>query len=200
MTDCGCDGGSAHEGGMVTEDSGAAAFGPFPRPDGPTPWPPPNWRCLRRRGISGRYSGSADQTTVLRTERLELRLDIDTRDSPDSPVMNKVSGDQFVRNFRPFPPGFGPELYSHSWIVDNPAVAWARCSATITGDARDFSGSRPPTTVRIVVTWGLGAPTTATVTFSGGVTGTYSGMTFVSGSFRPSNSRWTTATAPMRLR
>ncbi len=169
---------------MVTEDSGAAAFGPFPRPDGPTPWPPPNWRCLRRRGISGRYSGSADQTTVLRTERLELRLDIDTRDSPDSPVMNKVSGDQFVRNFRPFPPGFGPELYSHSWIVDNPAVAWARCSATITGDVRYFSGSRPPTTVRIVVTWGLGAPTTATVTFSGGVTGTYSGMTFVSDSFR----------------
>src|SRR3954454_19003146 len=184
MTDCGCNDGSADEGDMVTDDAGVAAGGVIRRPDRPLPWPPPNWRCLRRTGISGRYSGDAVQTTILRTERLELRLDIDMRYSADSPVMNKISGDHFVRNFHPFPPGFGPEIYSHSWIVDDPVVAWARCSATITGDVRYFSGNRPPTTVQIVVTWALGSPTTATVTFSGGVTATYSGMAFVSDSFR----------------
>ena len=130
-------------GGMATDVAAVAAGGLIPSPDRPVPWPPPDWRCLRWKGISGRYSGSADLATILRIERLELRLDIDTRNSADSPVMNKVSGDHFVQNFRPFPPGFGPELYSHSWIVDNPVVAWARCSATITGDVRYFSGGRP---------------------------------------------------------
>ena len=109
---------------------------------------------------------------------------MDTRYSVDSPVMNKVSGDHFIRIFRPFPPGFGPEVYSHSWIVDNPVVTWTRCSATITGNVRFFSGSRPATTVQIVVNWSLGAPTTATVTFSGGVTDVYVGMTFEGDSFR----------------
>lgn len=179
MCACGCNEGSEPHGSMAGDDTGVAAGGLFPRP-----WPPHNWRCLRWTGISGRYSGSLDLTTILRSERLDLRLDIDTRYSTNSPVMNKVSGDQFVRNFRPFPPGFGPEVYSHSWIVDAPVVSWTRCSATITGDVRYFSGSRPPTTIQIVVSWSLGGPTTATVTFGGGVTGTYSGMTFISDSFR----------------
>ena len=59
--------------------------------------------------------------------------------------MNKVSGDHFTRTFRPFPPGSGAEVYGHSWIVDEPAVTWAPCSATITGDVRFFTGSRPAT-------------------------------------------------------
>jgi hypothetical protein len=150
----------------------------------PVPWPPIGWRCMRRTGISGRYTGTAILSTILRSERLELRLDVDTRYTADSPVMNKVSGDHFTRVFRPIPPGFGPEVYSHSWIVDSPVVTWARCSATVTGDVRFFSGSRPATTVQIVVNWRLGTPTTATVTFSGGVTDAYVGMTFDSGSFR----------------
>lgn len=192
MGGCGC-GGGAGEAGGAGAGVGAELFPRpdrpdlperFPLPDLPFPWPPPHWRCLRRTGISGRYTGSADQTLVIRTERLELRIDVDQRYSSDSPVMDKVSGDHFVRSFRPFPPGFGPELYSHSWVVDSPVVTWARCSATITGDVRFFSGSRPPTTVTIVVGWGHGVPTTASVTFSGGVTSTFTGMTFAGDAFR----------------
>lgn len=157
-------------------------IGPLPGPIGPIDWPI-DFRCLRFTGISGRYSGTSATSTILRSERLELRIDVDTRYSADSPVMDKVSGDHFTRVLRPFPPGFGPEVYRHSWIVDDPTVTLTRCSATITGTVRYFSGSRPATTVEIVVRWRLGAPTTATATFSGGVNETFT-TTFVGDSFR----------------
>ena len=95
--------GSADEGGMVTDVAAVAAGDLIPRPDRPVPWPPPDWRCRRWRGISGRYSGSSDLTTILRTERLELRLDVDSRYSADSPVMNKVSGDHFTQHLPAVP-------------------------------------------------------------------------------------------------
>ncbi len=147
------------------------------------PNPPFDLRCLRSTGISGRYTGSSVSATSLRSTRLELRLDVDSRYSGDSPVMDKVSGDHFTRTIRPFPPGAGAEVYSHSWIVDQPEVTFERCSATITGDVRFFSGARPATTVRIVVGW-RGGPTTAAVTFSGGVNETYPALVFVSDAFR----------------
>lgn len=147
------------------------------------PGQPFDLRCLRSTGISGRYSGSSVSSTNLRSVRLELRLDVDTRYSADSPVMNKVSGDHFTRTSRPFPPGAGAEVYSHSWIVDDPAVTFERCNATITGDVHFFSGSRPATTVRIVVDWQSGT-TTAAATFSGGVSETYPVLVFVSDAFR----------------
>lgn len=123
-------------------------------------------------------------SSILRADRLDLRIDVDRRYSADSPVMNKVSGDHFARTFTPLPPHLGPEIYSHSWIVDNPVVTWARCSATVTGDVRFFSGSRPATSVEIVVRWSLGHPTTAAVTFHGGVNDTFAAMMFVSDAFR----------------
>ena len=147
------------------------------------PGQPFDLRCQRSTGISGRYSGSSVSSTNLRSVRLELRLDVDTRYSADSPVMNKVSGDHFTRTSRPFSPGAGAEVYSHSWIVDDPAVTFERCNATITGDVRFFSGSRPATTVRIVVDWQSGT-TTAAATFSGGVSETYPVLVFVSDAFR----------------
>lgn len=156
---------------------------PLPAPTGPIDRPF-DLRCVRLAGISGRYSGTSAGSTILRRERLELRIDVDTRYSPDSPVMDKISGDHFTQTFRPSPPDLRPEVYSHSWIVDDPTVAWGRCSATITGAVRYFSGTRPATTVRIVVRWGQGGPTTATVTFSGGVNKTFTDAAFVSDSFR----------------
>lgn len=147
------------------------------------PGQPFDLRCQRSTGISGRYSGSSVSSTSLRSVRLELRLDVDTRYSADSPVMNKVSGDHFTRTSRPFPPDAGAEVYSHSWIVDDPAVTFERCNATITGDVRFFSGARPATTVRIVVDWQSGT-TTAAATFSGGVSETYPVLVFVSDAFR----------------
>src|SRR3954464_7086789 len=99
MCACGYSEGSEPQGPMASDDAGVAAGGLFPWPDRPVPWPPPSWRCLRWTGISGRYSGSLALATVLTTERLDLRLDIDTRYSANSPVMDKVSGDHFVRNF-----------------------------------------------------------------------------------------------------
>src|SRR5215813_8279823 len=144
MNDYGNDGPDSGRSDVGETPGEAGAVG---RPPQPVPWPPVDWRCLRWTGISGRYSGTANPSTILLSERLELRLDVDTRYSATSPVMNKVSGDHFTRTFRPNPPGFGPEVYSYSWIVDTPVVTWARCSATITGNVRFFSGSRPPTTV-----------------------------------------------------
>lgn len=160
-----------------------APIEPLPGPVGPIDRPF-DFRCRRFTGISGTYSGTSAGPTILRRERLALRIDVDTRYSPDSPVLDKVSGDHFTQAFQPFPPGSRSEVYSHSWIVDDPVVTWARCSATITGAVRYFSGTRPATTVRIVVRWGQGGPTTATVTLSGGVNQTFTDATFVSDSFR----------------
>jgi len=51
MSDNGCGQASAHDGGMANDDAGVAASGPIPWLDRPVPWPPPDWRCLRWRGI-----------------------------------------------------------------------------------------------------------------------------------------------------
>ncbi len=143
-----------------------------------------DWRCLRRTAISGRYSGNSSTSTLLRSERLELRLDVDPRYSTDSPVLNKVSGDHFRTTMVLWPARRGgTDVYSHSWIVDSPSVTWSRCSAVITGTVRFFSGSTPATTVRIVVSWRTWSATTATVTFSGGVNQSYT-TTYVGDSFR----------------
>ena len=200
--DCGCTGSGVYGASGDFPLPFPPQPGPIPGPDdGPLPFPipldPNRWRpverldpnrlelirCIRRTGISGRYSGSSG-AAFLGNERLELRIDVDMRYSADSPVMNKVSGDHFTSSFVLAPHLRRTSVYSHSWIVDNPTVAWSRCNAVITGAVRFFSGTRPATTVRIVVSWSTWGPTVADVTFSGGVTRTFSGMSFVSDSFR----------------
>jgi hypothetical protein len=163
--DCGC------------SDATPALDRPIPMPDPypgplPDPWPqplpqplpqpgpfdprrplPPEFpidiRCFRRTGISGRYSGYAAISLTKLAKRLELRLDVDTRYSADSPVMNKVSGDFFTS--RIIWPG-RTETYLSSWVVDHPVVSWTRCKAVITGRVRFYSGTTPATDVRIEVT------------------------------------------------
>ncbi len=195
--DCGC------------SDATPALDRPIPMPDPypgplPNPWPqplpqplpqpgpfdprrplPPEFpidiRCFRRTGISGRYSGYAAISLTKLAKRLELRLDVDTRYSADSPVMNKVSGDFFTS--RIIWPG-RTETYLSSWVVDNPVVSWTRCKAIITGRVRFYSGTTPATDVRIEVTWSLWGPTKAAVTFTGGMSATYPALDYVSDSFR----------------
>ena len=201
MSDCGCNDATPYDLDRPVPFP-LPEPGPFPGPDdGPIRWPLPqprpldptipfkpvepdrilDWRCFRRTAISGRYSGGATGlTNVLRAESIELRIDVDARYSADSPVMNRVSGDHFMRRLWPFP---SSTTYSHSWIVDNPSVSWGRCSAVIAGAVRFFSGSRPATNVRIVVSWSTWGTTTAAVTFSGGVNQTYA-TTYQSDSFR----------------
>jgi len=161
--------------------------GPFP---GPIPWPipgpipdrpfpipfPPDWfRCLRLGPVSGRYQGEMCKPYPGRY-KLDLRVDIDLR-YPNSPVMNRISGDiyQLYRFGLPGRLGFSWSVYRESWIVDNPVVTWSRCKVTITGDVRYWKGIHLNTTVRIEIPWSTFSPVgPADVTFSvvGGVSST----------------------------
>ena len=70
-----------------------------PSPDAPftppVPFPHDWWRCWRRQGVSGRYSGAQAQTNFFGSS-MELRVDVDTRYSTSSPVMDRLSGDMYV--------------------------------------------------------------------------------------------------------
>lgn len=168
-------------------------IGPHPIPDRPIEprpipdWPPDFFRCLRARGISGRYGGFQGGGPFVVSRRLDLRIDVDLRHNSNSPVMNRVSGDHFRRGlvFVPGRPLRFSETYVESWIVDNPVVRWQRCRAIITGDVRYYRGVHPATTVRIEVPWSWGAIGDAVVTFTtAGVAGAPYTCGYVSDAFR----------------
>jgi hypothetical protein len=147
---------------------------PAPEPPSRTQFPPPDWQSFRRAGISGRYQGTKAGSSVV-VDILDLRLDVDPRYSPDSPVLNKVSGDFYTQRLGGATAALLPRrIYVESWIVDNPVVVWSRARAEITGTVRFWRGNHPATTVKITVPWFGGAIQPATVEFnSGATTATY---------------------------
>ncbi len=168
----------------LSEEESLAAVQPIqPIPVRPIPIDPDWWRCLRLGGISGRYDGTNGKSGSA-ARALDLRIDIDRRYA-NSPVMNKVSGDFYkIQSIAlpvpvpvpgpvpaPSPGPVGPilplkwRIYQESWIVDNPTVVWSRCKAVITGSVRYWKGIHLATSVEIVVTWSMGSPTVASVTF-----------------------------------
>lgn len=156
---------------------------------GQLPFPPPSdwWRCFRIGPVSGRYRGLLMTAT---SSELECRVDIDPR-SATSPVTDRISGDLynvFVIKLPGRPP-ISWRIYRESWIVDAPQVAWARCSVTITGRLRWWTGTHPDTDIRVVISWGtFRPPGPAEVTFTEvtGTTQTYV-CPRVSGNFRDLN-------------
>jgi hypothetical protein len=149
----------------------------------PLPWtiptPPDWWRCLRRGGVSGRYEGEMTTPTAGRLA-LDLRVDIDPR-YPNSPVMNRISGD-FYNVFRTIPPGLGSRplqwrIYRESWIVDAPVIKWSRCFVDISGRVRYWKGLHTLTSIDIRIAWGnfrAAGPAEVTFTETGGTTFSYS--------------------------
>ncbi|MFI6868998.1 hypothetical protein [Nocardia sp. NPDC050406] len=104
--------------------------------------------ALQRGPVSGRYEGVGISDGT-RASFLELRLDIDTRYSADSPVMNRVSGDLFD-----LPGGTPPAepAYVESWIVDSPTVTRSADEIVVAGTVRYWRRTaNPPVTVRITV-------------------------------------------------
>lgn len=99
---------------------------------------------------------------------LDLRVDIDVRYA-NSPVMNRISGD-FYAQYRfnlPGRGGFSWRVYRESWIIDAPTVNWSFCEVEITGTARFWHGTHPPTTVVVRIPWANFSPVgPAQVTFT----------------------------------
>lgn len=148
-------------------------------PGDPTSGPP---GCRRPRGVSGRWTGTSGALVL--GDRLDLRVDIDVRYSPDSPVLYRVSGDR--SRLRPTggpQPGLAA-TYLESWIIDAPAVTWQPCSVTVTGTVRYWTGTHPPTTATIVIGWQQGTFGTATATFTNPTGSTSYSLGYVDNAFR----------------
>ncbi|WP_459961519.1 zinc metalloprotease [Nocardia sp. IFM 10818] len=129
--------------------------------------------ALQRGPVSGRYEGFGTELGT-RTSLLDLRIDIDTRYSGDSPVMNRVSGDFFqLLGGSPPPAPPAQPIYIESWIVDNPAVTWSADRVVVSGAVRYWRRSpNPAVQVRITVPWSGAAIGPAMVEFSTGGTTT----------------------------
>jgi hypothetical protein len=69
--------------------------------------------------LSGTYKG--DSLSAAGWYRLDLRIDVDARDDPISPVLNVLSGDVYYAGAAPG--GQRRDRFSYSWIVSNPAVS-----------------------------------------------------------------------------
>jgi hypothetical protein len=83
---------------------------------------------------------------------LDLRIDVDKR-YPNSPVMQRVSGDFYQVN-KISVPGSPPKVsrvYRESWIVDQPEVKSAGTEIQITGVVKYWKGIHPPTKLTIVI-------------------------------------------------
>lgn len=114
----------------------------------PTDW----WRCLRYKPVSGRYEGEMISPNAGKYV-LDLRIDIDPR-HVNSPVMNRVSADVYeVKKYTWGKYNWVWRVYKESWIIDNPAVTWSRCSVGITGKLRFWKGYHIFTTAKIVIPW-----------------------------------------------
>ena len=118
-------------------------------------WQPPQdfWRCLRQQPVSGRYEGgliAPGPANVIR-QIVDLRVDIDPA-YPNSPVMNRVSGDLY-RVVPPVPPAPPGRVYQESWVIEAPAVTWRRCEVEIAGAVRWWTAPSRATTARITIPW-----------------------------------------------
>lgn len=101
--------------------------------------------------VSGRYEGEMSAPTA-GLDLLDLRLDVDRR-YPNSPVMNRISGDFYQLN-KITVPGSPPvisRVYRESWIVSSPQVARQADQVTITGLVTFWKGIHPPTTLQISI-------------------------------------------------
>jgi hypothetical protein len=99
--------------------------------------------------ISGRYEGEMTSPTNGR-QLLELRIDVDER-YPNSPVVERVSGDLYQRNSLNVPgtPPSSWRVYRESWIVDRPRVTRTPERVLIAGTVRYWKGTHPATRVQI---------------------------------------------------
>ena len=102
-----------------------------------------DWR-VQTVTVSGRYEGELPIGNHYERNHLELRIDIDHSD-PDIPVMNKISGDQFLGRLYAF--------YRYSWIVNNPIITWAPYQVNISGDVDFWEQGHPHTQMELVVPW-----------------------------------------------
>lgn len=134
--------------------------------------------CERNAPVSGRYEGSRQSSTMV-VSILELRVDVDPR-SPDSPVLNKLSGDFFRQNFLPtgpLPPSTPARVYVESWIVEDPSAVWSDCRVTLVGEVKFYNRDQPATTIQVSIPWSQGTgigPAEVTFTSVGGTPMTYS--------------------------
>jgi hypothetical protein len=132
-------------------------------------------RFVRSGPVSGRYEGESTATPVAGHERaLDLRIDIDAR-YPNSPVLNRLSGDQYqVQRIRiPGQPARTWRVYQESWVVDDPEVTWNDGHVDITGTVRYWRCIHPPTNLRVRVPWRTAepiGPAAVTITQDGGET------------------------------
>lgn len=109
---------------------------------------------------------------------LDLRIDIDPR-YPNSPVLDRVSGDFYQAN-RLNLPGEPPttwRVYRESWIVNQPRVTWTPPSVEIQGEVTFWKSIHPPTTLTLRISWdptsGIG-PAEVTFERQGGPPSTFS--------------------------
>lgn len=154
---------------------------PLPWPDRPTPLPddpvlpPTDWWCRFHGPVSGRYEGGIAGIPSIIGSTLELRVDVDLR-YPNSPIMNRISGDFWTWRFQNAGRFFGRfRVFNESWIVDTPRVRWFRCRAEISGRVRYWQGTQPQTDVTVVIPFNTlsTGPATATFTTAGGSSVTY---------------------------
>lgn len=158
-----------------TETTGLAdptRVDPFPVDERLTVWPD-WWKCLRFGPVSGRYNGAMTAPDAGKFE-LDLRVDIDLRHA-NSPIMNRVSGDFWqVYSFNWWGRTYKWRVYRESWVVDNPKVAWSRCSVKITGKVRYYKGRHFPESLKVVIPWSgfkLGPANVQFETSLGGIRG-----------------------------
>jgi hypothetical protein len=121
--------------------------------------------CRRTGPVSGRYEGEMPVWPRNPRNLLDLRVDIDGR-YPNSPIMNRVSGDFF--QVYPAPPR-PYVVYRESWIVNSPRIDWSGCQVDITGRVEFWQGVHPNTDLQVIIPWQhLRPPSVAYVTFTEG--------------------------------
>ncbi|HKR13806.1 MAG TPA: hypothetical protein VJT15_17205 [Pyrinomonadaceae bacterium] len=117
--------------------------------------------------VSGRYEGEMSTPTA-GLDLLDLRIDVDQR-YPNSPVMNRISGDFYQLNKITVPgtPPLISRVYRESWIVSSPELTRQSNQVTIVGTVAFWKGIHPPTTLKIVIKNPQpGASTIAAVSFT----------------------------------
>ena len=101
--------------------------------------------------VSGRYEGEMSAPTA-GLDLLDLRIDVDQR-YPNSPIMNRISGDFYQLNKITVPgsPPLVSRVYRESWIVSDPQLIRDVDHVTLTGSVAFWKETHPPTTLQIVI-------------------------------------------------